>query len=350
MQLTINTASGNLLVTRFSKKSLSLKAEYPLTVVNKDIVTVGKQGVTTWEDSYNDCIENAEDKINKVLSINSKHWLWSINNISSNTKEFTILPGRLFCLNKLNPHTLTLSKPYLNSILSISDQFKIMHKFVMCIFHYLSNLYRRLMNTEKPYGIVQRYLGAQACWNLNMFNINFIANTFATSDSINIVLGYINKSCDLVDVNFAVNITADGDGLGLLGIYLDSASANYDPTSHTILRNFITTDGTDYGMSDITNPNDCKWQFGGTWSKAVISQEFSKVEKQVKCTYIITRNPYVLGDLRYNKNKRCTFHVTIKATAQFENSSNIDSREYQFDVQCATLERGYSTEYPTNQE
>lgn len=348
MELHIVTNDRKFIVDRFSKKSPNVVVDSPLYMTNDDSsITIGKYGNVTWEQEYTSYIYEVTNRLNNFLIEKTSKWLWSINNLKTHNGEFALLPGRLFTLVHNNNNSITLAKPYLKNIRSLKDQYEILHRFIMCIYHYLNNLYRRLMNPEEPYGIVQRYLSAQACWNLNMFSTSFIVDTFATVDSVNIILGYTNTSCDLVDVHFDVNITAEGNGLGLLGVYLDSTSVEYDPNSYSIQRNFVSADGKEYTFTDITNPNDCKWQFGGKWSKAIISQDFHNVDKQIKCTYIITRNPYVIGYVRYSEESRCVFNVHVKATAKLSSNpaSVLSVREYEFNVSCASLIHGYDPEY-----
>jgi hypothetical protein len=346
MQLNIHTAQGVLKAGRFSGNTPCLKTEDPITLTNTDnTITIGKQGITTWEQEYEECILSAENRLSAWYDKYAKHWLWSINNIKTTTGEITILPGRLFYINNTIPHTVSISKPHLDNILSLVDQYKILHRFIMCIYHYLNNLHRRLMNPEAPYGIVQRYLSAQACWNLSMFNVNFIVDAFANVDSVNIILGYVNKSCDPVTVDFEVQINASGSGLGLLGVYLDEASSNYDPNEHTIRRNLISSSGKDLGLADITNPNDCQWSWSSSWSKAIINQRFTNVERQAKCVYTITRNLFTTGYIRYSKDAQCSFDITVLATA-----STGDSRIYNFKVSCAALVQGRDVEYKTKED
>lgn len=348
MKFIINTRKEHYIADRFGRQSPCIKVAEPLVLysTNNTSIIIMKKGATTWEQEYNGCITDATSLLNTCFATASSMWVWTINGIKTYNGAFAIIPGRLFSISTSSPSSLTISKPYLTCILSLQEQYKIMHRFIMCIYHYLNNLHRRLMNPEAPYGIVQRYLSAQACWNLNMFSTNFIADSFAAVDSVNIILGYTNSSCDLVDVHFSVNITADGNGLGLLGIYLDSTSTLYDPNSHSIQRNFITTDGIDHGFADITNPNDCIWERGGKWTEAKISQDFHNIDKQIKCTYIITRNPYVTGYIRYSKESLCTFNIIITATTTRPGEHVVlNERSYEFNVSCASLIQGRNPEY-----
>lgn len=317
-----------------------------------DVLVLSKDGSDSWEQQYNECVLNCVNRLTNWFDFNRHEWLWSINKVYTTDGNFALLPGRFYDItyNPEEPSNLTIGKRILGFMYDLKSQYIIMHRFVMCIHHYLKNLRRRLLNSEPPYGIVQRYLGAQACWNLNMFSTNFIVDAFATVDSVNIILGYVNKTCKKVNVKFEVDITAQGKGLGLLGIYLDSASTTYDPSLHSIKRNFVTEDGESDSYADITNPNDCRWQFGGSWSNAKILQEFKDVDKNVKCTYLITKNPYVTGYVRYSDSARCTFHIGVKATATFVGSNYQDVRLYDFDVSCAALEQGYNPEYPKKEE
>lgn len=346
MQLYINDGTNSLKCSRFGN-SPTIISEEPLKIeTDNTTITINKIDSSTWEQSYTQLVNTCANRLQQWFMKYRSNYIWTINTIAPCDGAFTLLPGRYYKFT-FNHHGISLGKVVIDNSLSREEVYDIISRFIMCIYHFLNNLNRRLLNPEPPYGILHRYMSAQACYNLIIFNTNFVVNAFASMDAVVIVLGYINKVCEPLSVKFSVDINAEGK-TGLLGIYLDTASATVDPNSYRITRNFVSAEGKDFGETDITNPNDCTWQFGGQWTHGTIQQTFN-LGKSAKSTYLITKNPYVNRYTRYSDSGRCVFNITVNAQVT-QGNKVIDSRKFNFTCDCAELVAGKEKVEVTDQE
>jgi hypothetical protein len=319
---------GNNVIDRFKPIQLTGKnglsntgngdcIDYLYFKSNENTITLSLTSNLSWFSRYNHWLTF----LYNIIYNSKKTYLRTINNTAGVDGDFILIPGRCINFNyKPVANEILISRDILKYKKPLNDILHDLSLCQMCIYHFTNSLVHRYMNIDKPYGTLLRYLSAQAYWNLYAYSRGPLVDVVSTLDSIHISLGYVSEYCKASNIDFIVDIQASGRNLGLFGIFVtDVGASDQDNVKYNIYRNFHTNYGIDWPLKDITNPADCYWQYGGTWSRARIMTTFLDVIKN-KMLFKIKRNPFVTGSLRSTSDYVCTFNIVVTCIKRSDNT------------------------------